>query len=236
LQPAFLAVGARLQNDQERLRRAYLSILAFIWIVITPLFAILAVSANDLVSVLYGSAWSTAGWVLTVFALAMPAYVIWAMSTPILWNTGKRNYESLLQLPLIPLAAMAYIVFSQRSELAIAIIACVILILRAAVVATFACRRLGIGLDTLYPSIVRGIFITAIAGAVSFGVLTWIHRTGYGSAAAISAAAASSALVLISLVLCFPLLVGNQVIELTGRFSPYVASILTRRRHSFKFS
>ena len=82
LQPAFLATGAKLQDDLPRLRDMYVSVLATIWIVILPLFVLLAVTAPALIGVLYGAVWQESGIVLAILALAMPAYITWGMSTP----------------------------------------------------------------------------------------------------------------------------------------------------------
>lgn len=68
LQPAFLATGARFQDEPERLRRAYLPVIATIWILIAPLFVIFAIVADDLVGFLYGAAWQSTSVVLAILA------------------------------------------------------------------------------------------------------------------------------------------------------------------------
>jgi lipopolysaccharide exporter len=61
LQPAFLAAGARLQNDLPRLGRAYLQMLATVVVLGLPAFVTLAFVSRDIVRVLYGPAWSRRG-------------------------------------------------------------------------------------------------------------------------------------------------------------------------------
>jgi lipopolysaccharide exporter len=100
LQPAFLASGARLQDDIERMGRAYLGIQSFIWIVLAPLFFILAYAAPWLIALLYGDAWRSSVVVFAALACAMPAYLAWALTTPVLWSTGRKWLELGLQLPL----------------------------------------------------------------------------------------------------------------------------------------
>ncbi|MCL6483049.1 MAG: lipopolysaccharide biosynthesis protein, partial [Janthinobacterium lividum] len=142
LQPAFLAAGARLQDDLAGLRQAYLSVIAATWIVIGPIFVVLACLAGDLIATLYGDAWRESSRVLAVLALAMPAYVTWGMSTPILWNTGGKHLESLLQMPLIVLACLALWQFAGLGVLVVAGIAAGTLLARALVIGSAACRRL----------------------------------------------------------------------------------------------
>jgi len=61
----------------------------------------------------------------------MPAYVTWGMSTPILWNTGGKHLEALLQMPLIVLACIAFWQFSSLGVVAVAAIASGTLLARA---------------------------------------------------------------------------------------------------------
>lgn len=220
LQPAFLATGAKLQDDLPRLRETYLSVLATIWIVILPLFVLLAVTAPALIAVLYGKVWQESGIVLSILALAMPAYISWGMSTPILWNTGGKHLESLLQLPLIALAAVMLLLFAGQGAVTVALIAAGTLLARALVVGTSACRRLDVGWRQLVPLALRG---------VAMGLLAW---AGSWSGTLLGAAAASHPLVaflggavlggtvLLAAVLAWPDLLGRRVVEMLGRFSP----------------
>ena len=112
LQPAFLAAGARLQDERERLGRAYFQMLATILVLALPAFVFLALVSADLVRLLYGPQWSEAAWVLAILFLSMPAYVVWGLSTPVLWNTGRKHYEFALQLPLVGLGALGFYWFA----------------------------------------------------------------------------------------------------------------------------
>ncbi len=107
LQPAFLASGARVQNEPERLSKAYLEVQGFIWIVVAPLFVLLAMAAPHITLILYGSAWLGSDQVFARLALAMPAYLALAMTTPVVWNTGRKWFELGFQLPVLLLAIPA---------------------------------------------------------------------------------------------------------------------------------
>jgi O-antigen/teichoic acid export membrane protein len=75
-------------------------------LVAVPVFAVSALLAGDLVQILYGTQWRAAGPVLAWLLAFMPALAIWGISTPVLWNTGRRQHEWALQLPLIALGAI----------------------------------------------------------------------------------------------------------------------------------
>jgi PST family polysaccharide transporter len=249
-QPAFLTAGARLQSEPDRLRRAYLSIIATVWILIAPLFVLFAMIAQNLVGFLYGSAWKSSGMVLAILALSMPAYITWAMSTPILWNTGRKHYESLLQLPILAIAGYAFYSFANKGILMVALIAGSVLFIRAVVITTAACCRLNISMLDLFPFAIRGIVMMSIAAASTFsgiklGVLasvyieTKLNLLTYTVAGIninfvavtthllpLLGGAFLGGIILLAIVLGSPRFLGNEVIGMLSRFSPRLSQAL----------
>ena len=161
LQPAFLAAGARLQTELERLGRAYFQMLATIFVLVFPVFVFLALVSSDVVHLLYGSKWSDAGSVLGILFLSMPAYVIWGISTPVLWNTGRKYYESVLQLPILAMGALGFYIFADQGIQAAATVAALVLVLRALVIGTTAFRALKLSWIELLPNVGRGMLLCA---------------------------------------------------------------------------
>ncbi|OYU73220.1 MAG: polysaccharide biosynthesis protein, partial [Burkholderiales bacterium PBB5] len=104
MQPTFLAAGARLQNEPKQLAAAWMSVLACVLVLLLPFSMVCAMLAPDLIALLYGAAWSEAGWLLAVLLLCVPAWGCLSLSTPVLWNTGRKHLEVRLQLPLLALA------------------------------------------------------------------------------------------------------------------------------------
>ena len=232
LQPAFLATGAKLQDDLPRLRDMYVSVLATIWIVILPLFVLLAVTAPALIGVLYGAVWQESGIVLAILALAMPAYITWGMSTPILWNTGGKHLESLLQLPLIVAAGAMLFLFAGQGAATVALIAAGTLLARALVVGTAACRRLQVGLRDLAPLAARGVAMALLAGAGSWGGTLLGGMAGSHPLAAFLGGAFLGGALLLAAVLAWPPLLGLRVVGMLGRFSPPVPASVIRYLHT----
>ena len=252
LQPAFLAAGARIQSEPSRLRSAYLSVLASVWILILPIFVILAFIAQDLVGFLYGPAWVSSGMVLTILALSIPAYITWGLSTPILWNTGRKHWESLLQLPVLILAGFAFLNLASKGVVMVAIVASCTMLARAIVITSAACHRLNIFPRDLLGFAVRGIVMASLAATATFvgaelGRTLWVampsltavadvfvgfdvSRITWGSHLyALLGGTFFGGSVLVTTSLVYPRILGAPVIQMLGRFSPPLFALLDRR-------
>lgn len=108
LQPVMYSACSRVQGDTTRIRNAYLALLGAIALFVMPVFAAVAAIADTFILALYGPAWAEAAQVLRPIALAMPFYLIWNISTPVLWTHGKISVEYKTQLPI----ALAWIIGS----------------------------------------------------------------------------------------------------------------------------
>ena len=227
LQPAFLAAGARLQDERERLGRAYFQMLATILVLALPAFVFLALVSADLVRLLYGPQWSEAAWVLAILFLSMPAYVVWGLSTPVLWNTGRKHYEFALQLPLVGLGALGFYWFAGDGIRAAASVAALLLLLRALVVGGAAYHALQLRWSALLPHVARGLLLSALCTAVVLATQQALVR--YDIALVSLAASGLSALALAALLIALrPQLLGNQTAAMVIRFFPRLAGLLAR--------
>ncbi|MBG6072387.1 MULTISPECIES: lipopolysaccharide biosynthesis protein [unclassified Polaromonas] len=227
LQPAFLAAGARLQDERERLGRAYLQMLATIFVLVFPVFVFLALVSNDLIKLLYGSKWSDAGTVLGLLFMSMPAYVIWGLSTPVLWNTGRKYYESLFQLPILVIGALGFYFFADQGIQVAASVAALMLVLRSAVVGTTAFRALKLSWIELLPDVGRGILFSSLC-AITVKV-TQTAVSNYQMPLLSLAASILAALSILLLLLFFrPQLLGVQSASMVVRFFPGLAQFLSQ--------
>ncbi len=227
LQPAFLAAGARLQNERQRLGQAYFQMLATILVLAVPAFVFLAVISADLVRLLYGPQWSGAAWVLGILFLSMPAYVIWGLSTPVLWNTGRKHYEFALQLPLVAVGALGFYFFAGQGIRSAASVAALLLVLRALVVGAAAFRALQLSWTGLLPHLGRGLLLStlAIAGALAGQELA--GRLGQ-PLLSLMASTFITLVLLASLVALRPQVLGEQAAAMVLRFVPRLAHFLRR--------
>jgi lipopolysaccharide exporter len=227
LQPAFLAAGARLQDDLPRLGRAYLQMLATIVVLGLPAFVTLAFLSRDIVHVLYGPAWADAAWVLGTLFLCMPAYVIWGLSTPVLWNTGRKHYEFTLQLPLVAVGAVCFYLLAGQGIHVAAAVAGGLLVLRAAVITMAAFRALGLRATALLPDALRGLLLSALCVAAVLGAQHTTARFGLPLLSLVAGALAAVALPALLLILR-PQLLGQDASAMVIRFVPGLAKFLHR--------
>ena len=163
LQPAFLATGAKLQDDPERLAQGWLLAIACILVLVTPISVVLALLSADLVSLLYGQAWMASAWVLAVLFLCLPAWACLGLTTPVLWNTGRKHQEFLLQLPLLALAGPAWWLFAPTGIRGIAIVSAIVIFVRALVIVAAALNALQLRWLTIAPYAARGLGLAAVA-------------------------------------------------------------------------
>ncbi|PPD35015.1 MAG: polysaccharide biosynthesis protein [Methylomonas sp.] len=219
LQTTFLASGAKVQHDKQRLADSFLQVLASIWVLLLPVFVFLALVSEDLVAILYGPKWKETASVLAILFLGMPAFIAWGLSTPILWNTGRGKYESLLQIPVLILGAAALVMYAGDGINTAALVTSSILAGRALVMTHAAMRAVGLAYRRLLPSILRGLLLSIVV--IGPGLLGKQLPVGYAYpwiSLAVSSVAAIGLLVLI--IRFLPQLLGQQTMQMLIRFMP----------------
>ena len=162
LQPAFLCTGAKMQNDPKRLAQGWLLGLACILVLATPAAIVFALLSWDVVRLLYGPAWMDSAWVLAVLFLCLPAWACWGMSTPVLWNTGRKHQEFMLQLPLLAVAAPAWWFFAPAGIRGVAMVSAVVVFARATVIVGAALNALQLRWVSVAPFFLRGLVLSCI--------------------------------------------------------------------------
>lgn len=221
LQPAFLASGARLQDDPGRLAKGYLEVQSFIWIVLAPLFALLALCAPQVIAILYGSAWQGSGAVFAWLALSMPAYLAWALTTPVLWNTGRKWQELGLQLPLLLLAAPALYWACDVGAAHVAAVASGVFGLRYAVMLLAASRALPqLTGNVLLALACRSLIFMTVVVAPALLVQTLVAGRVAAPWAVGGLQLAAGLLPWMYVLLSWPRLLGGPALGLLSRFMP----------------
>jgi lipopolysaccharide exporter len=162
LQPTFLSAGARLQDDPRQLGKAWLTILACVLVLTMPVAVLLSMVAGDLMLVLYGNAWSEAGWVLAVMFLCLPAWSCLNLSTPVLWNTRRKHQEALLQLPILAAALPLWWLLAPLGIRAVVLAAAAVIVVRTLVIIGAGLRALDLSWRALAPFALRGLFLGAV--------------------------------------------------------------------------
>lgn len=166
MQPVMYSACAKVQDDPRRIRQAYLMLMAGIALAIMPVFFAMAAVADTLVLALYGPRWAGASEVLRPIALAMPLALLWGITTPVLWNSGRATLEFKLQIPLAMLWLAGALLAVQHSLAALAWTVLGFFLLRAVLFNMVAAHVLGVGLADCVQALRGGMVLSAMtAGA-----------------------------------------------------------------------
>ena len=167
IQPVFFSSSARIADQPGKIAAAYRSLIGAVCMFILPIFAGAAAVAETFVLALYGTAWQQSAEVFRPLALVMPLFLIWGLSTPMLWTAGHVSREFRSQLPL----ALAWIAVSwgaaQISLAAVGWATLVLFALRCAVILGSVIRLLALSLGAIWKAAQGGIAISAI---IAFGL------------------------------------------------------------------
>jgi lipopolysaccharide exporter len=222
LHPTFLAAGAKLQNEPQRLAQGWLLGLACVLVLVTPAAVVMALLSADLVRLLYGPAWMECAWVLGLMFLCLPAWTCFALSTPVLWNTNRKHQEFLLQLPILALAVPLWWFFAPSGIRAVAIVSAAVLVARAVVIISAALNALNLRWAAILPYAARGLGLSALcAGATLAGQQAVATFTLPGISLAAGAAFALAALLI--LVGTRPQVLGREAHGALSRLFPAFA-------------
>lgn len=168
LQSVVFSACARLQDNHDALREVFLRLLSVITLVSFPLFVIVGIGSEVVITAFYGDAWLEAARYLTPFALVMPFLLVWGISTPILWNSGRTRLELWLQLPMVFLwSAVLYAVANSPAE-TVAAVAAFLFAARCITMVVAVGSVIKISPWSLLRAIRGGILLTLIMVVISF--------------------------------------------------------------------
>ena len=168
---------SKVQGEQARIRAAYLVLLGAITLFVMPIFVAIAVVSETFVLGLYGHAWADAALVLRPIALAMPLYLIWNISTPVLWTNGQISKEFRMQVPV----ALLWLIGSYWAvQYSIAVLAWTVFglfVLRMLVVGIAAMQAMQATASEVAHAIWPGVIISVVIGTLAFIVDTRLDTT-----------------------------------------------------------
>jgi lipopolysaccharide exporter len=166
--------------------------------------------------------------VLAVMFLAMPGFVTWGMSTPVLWNTNRAHHEVLLQLPLLPFAAGAFYLVASHGVLGAALVGSGLLLARGAVMATAAFRVLQLSPSNWLAWFARGAVLSAMVAALVLGACALLPA-GAPPLLRLLVSGGAAGAGMAALLLLRPQSLGSEATAMLGRFFPPLRKWLERR-------
>ena len=102
LQTVLFSASSRAQDNKLRLSQTYLAGLGVMGFICLPMFSVIAVIPETVITGVYGTLWSSAIALLTPLALAMPFSALMSLGGPVITATGNPGRE--LKIQLISLA------------------------------------------------------------------------------------------------------------------------------------
>lgn len=219
IQPVFFSSSARMSEHPEKVAAAYRALIGAICIFILPVFAGVAAVAETFVLVMYGADWKQSAEVFQPLALVMPIFLVWGLSTPMLWTAGHTSREFRSQLPLALLWIAVSWWAAQISLAAVAWATFVLFVLRCAVILASVIRLLKLDVLALWYA-VRGGFVLSLMIAVSLACLDPLFRTLSSFPLLwLAGDIVSAFLIAVTALLWFPGLIASDLLELLGRLA-----------------
>ena len=169
MQPVLYSACAKVQDDPQRIRKAYLLLMAGIGLAVMPVFFAMSAVADTLILALYGQRWAQAAEVLRPIALAMPVALLWGITTPVLWNTGRATLEFKMQLPLAGLWLIGAWIAAQVSLAALAWTVLGLFVLRTLLFTQLAIRQIALGWGDCARALRGGVVLSACVALAGWG-------------------------------------------------------------------
>lgn len=161
VQSVFFSAGGQVQGNRARLTRAFGLLMEGVALFALPVFACIATVADTFILALYGQEWLAAAEMLRPIALAMPFFLVWGLTTPVLWSSGRERKEFIIQLPLALCWVVASLLAAQHSAVAVAWMVLALSIVRAVLFVTVALKNLDLGLAAMLTPWLRGGMLSA---------------------------------------------------------------------------
>jgi O-antigen/teichoic acid export membrane protein len=221
LQSIVFSATARIQDERERKAAVYLELLQGVSVLTLPAFAGVFFLARPLVLTIYGHAWAEAATYVATFSVMAPFLLIWGISTPFLWNSGRKSTEAKVQLPFIGIAAAAITLASQVSLPAVAWTAAALFISRTLLMVVLVARTLDITAAAVFRR-----------AASALALALWVAAAAWSMQTVMTAASAPPVLRLLAglAMLALALLAGLLVVP---RLLPDTARSALRRGHQW---
>jgi O-antigen/teichoic acid export membrane protein len=164
IQPVFFSASARMSDQREAIAASYRALIGAVAIFILPAFVCVGAISETFVLALYGPKWSEAAALFRPLALAMPLFMLWGFTTPLLWTGGHASREFRAQLPLAFVWVAACWFAAQYSVTAVAWTVTGLFWVRCLVIIASAVRHLGLEVPLLWRAVRGGLAISAALG------------------------------------------------------------------------
>ncbi len=201
LQSVLYSASARVQDNAQSLRVAFRTMFGVVGLAVVPVFFTVAVVAPTFMRAVYGERWVGGEVVLTPLAVAMPAFLLMGLSTPILWTSGNVQQEFRLQIPIAIVWTLVLLAVSRHESLALLSWSiCALYYARALVIIIATIRAVKVTLfeiaGLLGPGALVAAVVMATAATVDYGLSNTLSNAAVRLTAIVFASAAAFVLML----------------------------------------
>lgn len=215
IQPVFFSAASRATHQPDVIAGSYRALIGAVAIFILPAFVCLGTVSETFVLALYGEKWSDAAPLFRPLALAMPLFLIWGFTTPLLWTGGYASREFRVQLPIALIWLVACWLAAQYSVLAVCWTVLGLFIVRCLVMVISAVRTLKMDASLLWRSVRGGMIISPVLALMLFALEALCGRFPAILRLGVDGLAGSVGLML--LLRLFPDLIGVELAQLLHR-------------------
>jgi len=217
VQPVFFSASVQVADDRARVTRAYLGLLGCVATFVLPAFAGLSAVANTFVVALYGEAWREAAKLLAPIALAMPLFLAWGLTTPLVWAGGQPTREWKIQLPLALLWVAVTMAAAQVSPAAVAWTVAGMYCIRFGSILFYAARLVGITAAQLWRETRGGLLSAAVCGGTLAALDQWATGAGMVPIGRLCAEVIAGALILATMLSVVPGMLGGETAVMVAK-------------------
>jgi O-antigen/teichoic acid export membrane protein len=227
VQPVFFSAASRSTHNPQAIASSYRALLGAVFIFVLPACAVLGAIAETFVLAVYGDKWSDAAALFRPLAFAMPMFLIWGFTTPLLWTGGHAAKEFRVQLPLALFWIGACSLAARHSVEAVAWAVLALFAVRCLVMVGTAVRTLRMEIRPLWLAIRGGLLVTPLLALIVFG-FDATCRDWLPAIARLAADALLGFLGLMALLRLFPWVIGIDMARLVDRVFDRMPTKLAR--------
>ena len=120
VQQVLFAACSRVDQNHERMRRAYVTCVSGVSLVCFPVFLTCSAASYPIITALYGNRWADAAPLFCAFTLAMPLFCLMALAGPVLSASDRMNQDIRAQAVSLGVCAVLVMLASLISVRAVA--------------------------------------------------------------------------------------------------------------------
>ncbi|MCW5662004.1 MAG: lipopolysaccharide biosynthesis protein [Burkholderiaceae bacterium] len=174
LQTVLFPLAARAQNNDEGVRRAYLTVLAGVALVALPTFTFIAIASQTIVLLLLGAKWAIAADVLVPLSMAMIGHAVEALCGPVLGGRGEPKLELKVKAATLLVMAAALAVTATWSLVAVGWSVASVYLFRWVWMNAAVMNRLAISSLTILRVLVGPLVLAAVCAVVAGSVIAYV--------------------------------------------------------------